>query len=72
MAGETYHWLDIQRIAEELADHHPDSDPLTISFPALRNLVEELPGFQAQEGHPCNERILEAVQQAWIEEQEDH
>lgn len=71
MTDDTFHWLDVQRIAEELADRHPDLDPLTISFPKLRSLVEALPGFEAQAEHPVNERILEAVQQAWIEERED-
>ena len=37
----------------------------------LHALVAELEGFQEQTGHPCNERILEAIQQAWIEELRD-
>lgn len=64
----TFHWLDVERIAEELAERHPDLDPLTIAFPRLRELVVNLPGFAEQPGHPCNERILEAIQQAWIDE----
>ena len=62
------HWLDVDRIAEELVDRHGDIDPVTISFPRLKSLVESLPGFKEQPGHPCNERILEAIQQAWIDE----
>jgi FeS assembly protein IscX len=62
------HWLDVERIAEELADRHGDVDPVSISFPRLKSLVMELPGFAEQPGHPCNERILEAIQQAWIDE----
>ena len=68
MPEDTFHWLDVQRIAEELADAYIDIDPLKVSFPKLRELVEALPGFEAQPGHPANERILEAVQLAWIEE----
>jgi FeS assembly protein IscX len=64
------HWLDVQRIAEELADRHDDVDPVGVSFPKLKALVEALPGFKEQPGHPCNERILEAIQQAWIDERE--
>ena len=64
----TFHWLDIERIAEELTDTVQGVDPLSVSFPKLRALVEELDGFAAEPGHPCNERILEAIQQAWIEE----
>jgi FeS assembly protein IscX len=62
------HWLDVERIAEELVDRHGDIDPVSISFPRLKSLVESLPGFREQPGHPCNERILEAIQQAWIDE----
>ena len=68
MPEDTFHWIDVQRIAEELADAYTDIDPLTISFPKLKELVESLPGFEAQPDRPPNERILEAVQLAWIEE----
>lgn len=70
MPSETFHWLDVQRIAEELVDHHADVDPLTVSFPKLKALVLSLPGFAEQSGHPVNEKILEAIQQAWIDERE--
>ena len=62
------HWLDVQTIAEMLADAHSDIDPTVVSFPRLKALVTALPGFAEQTGHPCNERILEAIQQAWIDE----
>lgn len=68
MAADSFHWLDVQRIAEELADRHDDIDPLTVSFPRLKSLVLALPGFAEQQGHPVNEKILEAIQQAWIDE----
>lgn len=67
---DAYHWLDVERIGEELADRYPDQDPLTVTFPALRVMVEELDGFCEEPGHPCNERILEAIQQVWITERE--
>ena len=67
--SDTFHWLDVERIGEELAAQHPDVDPLTITFPRLKQMVLELDGFGEQPGHPCNERILEAIQQAWIDEQ---
>ncbi len=70
MPVESFHWLDVQRIAEELADRHADADPLTITFPKLKVMVLALPGFAEQPGHPCNEKILEAIQQAWIEERQ--
>jgi len=64
------HWLDVQIIAETLADTRSDIDPTAISFPRLKALVIALPGFAEQPGHPCNERILEAIQQAWIDERD--
>ncbi|MBM4114103.1 MAG: Fe-S cluster assembly protein IscX [Phycisphaerae bacterium] len=67
-ADDNFHWLDVARIGEELAERHEDLDPVSITFPRLKALVIELPGFRELPGHPCNERILEAIQQAWIEE----
>lgn len=66
----SFHWTDVQRIAEELVDRHPEIDPATVAFPRLRGLVADLPGFAERPGHPCNERILEAIQQAWIDERQ--
>jgi len=68
---EPFHWLDVQRIGEELADEHPEVDPLTVTFPSLRSMVQALKGFQEDPLHPCNERILESIQQHWIEERDD-
>ena len=69
--GGDYHWLDVERISEELLDRHPSVDPVSVSFPDLRKLVTGLPGFVERESHPCNERILEAIQQAWIDEHDE-
>ena len=63
-------WTDTQRIAEELYDLHGDSiDPKTVRFTQLRDLIMALPDFDDAPAR-CGERILEAVQQAWIEETE--
>jgi FeS assembly protein IscX len=62
-------WTDVQRIAEELADAHPDADPTRINFMDLMNWVLALPDFDDDPKH-CGERILEAIQGAWIEEKE--
>jgi FeS assembly protein IscX len=69
-APEPLHWLAVERLAEALVDVHPDIDPATLSFPRLRTIVSALPGFHEEPGHPCNERILEAIQQAWIDERD--
>ena len=62
-------WTDTQRIAEELFDRHPDIDPKTVRFTQLRQLILDLPEFD-DDSQRCGERILEAVQQAWIDEAE--
>ncbi len=62
-------WTDTQRIAEELYDAHPDTDPNTIRFTQLREWVLALPDFDDDPAR-SGERILEAIQQAWINEAE--
>lgn len=71
MPSDSYHWLNVDRIAEELTDAHPGVDPLSVRFTELRRLVEALPGFQARAGHPVNEKILETIQMKWLEERGD-
>ena len=62
-------WTDINDIAIELADLHPEVDPTRINFVDLMNWVLALPGFDDDPKH-CGERILEAIQAAWIEEKD--
>ena len=62
-------WTDTQRIAEELFHRHPENDPKTVRFTQLRQLILDLPEFD-DDPQRCGERILEAVQQAWIDEAE--
>lgn len=60
-------WTDIQRIAEELYDKHPDVDPLTVRFTDLHKWVCELEDFD-DDPNRSGEKVLEAIQMAWIEE----
>tara|TARA_B100000035_G_scaffold315482_1_gene336905 strand:+ start:7551 stop:7745 length:195 start_codon:yes stop_codon:yes gene_type:complete len=62
-------WTDSTLIAEELYDKYPDVDPKTIRFTDLMQWVLELDDFTDKESN-CGERILEAIQMAWIEEYE--
>ena len=62
-------WTDTLEIAMALAEAHPDLDPATIRFTELRRHVLELEGFDDDPAR-SGERILEAIQQAWIEEQQ--
>ena len=60
-------WIDSREIAIALADAHPDVDPNRLRFTDLHALVFALPGFDDDPKH-CGEKILEAIQSAWIDE----
>ncbi len=60
-------WIDSREIAIALADKHPDVDPTRVNFVDLRNWVLQLDGFDDDPGR-SGEKILEAIQAAWIEE----
>jgi FeS assembly protein IscX len=60
-------WTDSREIAIALAEAHTDADPARIRFTDLRALVLALPGFADDPAH-CGEKILEAIQMAWIDE----
>jgi len=62
-------WTDTQQIAEELYDKFPEVDPKTIRFTDLHRWVMELKGFE-DDPNRSGERILEAIQAAWIAEAE--
>jgi FeS assembly protein IscX len=63
----TFDWDNPEEIGIELAETHPDLDPLTVRFTDLHKYVLALPGFS---GDPklSNEGKLEAIQMAWHEE----
>ena len=60
-------WTDSLEIAIQLADAHPDVDPKTVRFTDLREWVLALPEFD-DEPSRSGEKILEAIQMAWIDE----
>ena len=60
-------WTDIQQIAEELVDKYPDVDPTVVRFVDLHNYVVGLDGFD-DDHNRGGEKVLEAIQQAWIDE----
>jgi len=63
-------WTDINDIAIELADSHPDTDPQYVNFVDLHNWVIALDGFD-DDPNRGGEKVLEAIQAAWIEEVAD-
>ena len=60
-------WTDSLDIAIELLEAHPEIDPRTIRFTDLHRWVMELPDFDDNPEH-SGEKILEAIQMAWIDE----
>ncbi|MDR3213890.1 MAG: Fe-S cluster assembly protein IscX [Azoarcus sp.] len=60
-------WTDVNDIAIHLADTYSQVDPARVNFVDLMNWVRALPGFDDDPDH-CGERVLEAIQQAWIDE----
>ena len=60
-------WTDTQEIAIALYEKFPDTDPKTVRFTDLHRWVMELDGFQ-DDPNRSGEKILEAIQMAWIEE----
>ncbi|MCU7920561.1 MAG: Fe-S cluster assembly protein IscX [Candidatus Thiodiazotropha sp. (ex Dulcina madagascariensis)] len=62
-------WTDTLDIAIELDETRPDTDPRYVNFVDLRDWVVALADFDDDPEH-SGEKILEAIQAAWIEERE--
>lgn len=62
-------WTDVRLIAIELAEAHPEVDPRTVNFVNLHNWVVELKDFDDDHTRG-GEKVLEAIQAAWMEEVE--
>lgn len=60
-------WLDILEIAIYLSEAYPEIDPQWISFPDLHQKICSLESFE-DDPQNSNEKILEAIQMAWIAE----
>ena len=67
---DEFDWTDTEDIALSLMEQHPDVDVLRVRFTDLHAWVCALPGFI---GDPkkSGEKILEAIQMAWLEELKD-
>ena len=63
-------WVDSLEIAIELDEAYPDVDPKTVNFVDLRQWIMDLDDFDDDPEH-SGERILEAIQLAWMEEKQD-
>jgi FeS assembly protein IscX len=60
-------WTDSREIAIALAEKFPDVDPARVNFVDLRDWVLGLHGFD-DDSKRSGEKILEAIQAAWMEE----
>jgi FeS assembly protein IscX len=60
-------WTDTLEIAIALTEAHPDVDPRYVRFTDLHQWVMALPEFD-DAAERSGERILEAIQMAWIDE----
>ncbi|MBF0218057.1 MAG: Fe-S cluster assembly protein IscX [Gammaproteobacteria bacterium] len=65
----SYRWTDVLDIAISLDEAHPEVDPLTLRFTDLHRWVCQLEAFDDLPER-SNEKILEAIQMAWIAERE--
>ena len=62
-------WTDVLDIAIDLDEAHPDVDPQYVRFTDLHDWVCGLDDFDDDPEH-SNEKILEAIQMAWIDEKD--
>lgn len=62
-------WVDVRDIAIALSEKYPDTDPRTVRFTDLHNWVVDLEGFDDDHTRG-GEKVLEAIQAAWIDEAE--
>ncbi|HWS12008.1 MAG TPA: Fe-S cluster assembly protein IscX [Rhodocyclaceae bacterium] len=60
-------WTDTLDIGIALAEKYPDTDPRTVNFVDLMSWVVALEDFD-DDPKRCGEKILEAIQMAWIDE----
>lgn len=65
----SFTWTDVYDIAIALEEVHPDVDVLHVRFTDLWQWIQNLPGFE-DDPNRCNEKILEAIQMAWLEERD--
>ena len=62
-------WTDSLDIAIDLIEKYPDTDPKYIRFTDLHKWIIELENFDDNPDN-SNEKILEAIQMNWIEEEQ--
>ena len=69
MALRKLGWTDVREIAIALEERHPGVEILKLRFTELHRMVTELEGF-ADDPKRSNEKALEAIQMAWLDERD--
>ena len=62
-------WTDTTEIAILLEEKYPEKDNINLRFTDLHSWVINLEGFDDSPSN-SNEKILEAIQMAWIDERD--
>lgn len=65
----TLKWTDTFEIAVALEEKFPEIDNINLRFTDLHKWILDLDGFQ-DDPNKSNEKILESIQMAWIEERD--
>lgn len=63
-------WRDAEDIGYELYEAFPDMNPINVRFTDMHKMIIALPEFD-DDPQASNERKLEAIQMAWLEEYQD-
>jgi FeS assembly protein IscX len=63
-------WSDTLQLGIAMAERYPEMDPLSVRFTDLHAWVTQLPAFQ-DDPTKSNEKLLEAIQMAWLDEVRD-
>ncbi len=66
-----YTWTEMDDIAIDLYENHPEIDPLKVRFTDLLDYLLALENFTGKR-EESNEAKLEAVQLAWYDEWKDN
>ncbi len=62
-------WQDTQEIAIALEEKYPEKDNINLRYTDFHKWIIELDEFD-DDPNKSNEKILEAIQTAWIEERD--
>ena len=63
-------WQDIAELARDLAERHPNLDPLTVTPAELKRLVAALPSF-GDDASAATPGLLDALLAAWYDAREN-